>query len=462
MADAYLEIIKARQEKLAEIRKRGIDPYPVSCRRTHTILETRHLYEKKVESNQKLILAGRLRAFRRQGGLIFADLQDATGRIQLLFKKDFLKASDFENLELLDIGDFLEAEGSLMTTKKGELTLLVKNWRLLCKSLLPLPEKWHGLKDIEQRYRERELDLLMNKEVFTLFVHRTEIIQNLRTFLIDNRFLEVQTPILQSIPGGTNARPFVTHYNAYNTDVYLRIAPELYLKRLLVGGFERVFEFASCFRNEGVDAVHNPEFINLEFYVAYWDEEKLMDFTEDLLISVTEKSLGKPRIFRGNKEIKLKKPFLRKEFLEVANGKESDQALKEAIRKIEEPTFILHHPTKMIPLAKRSVNPDYVRSFQLVIGGIELVKAFSELNDPQDQRRRFLEQEKLRAAGDEEAQRLDETFLRALNYGMPPAAGFGMGIERLLILLLNKNSIREVLLFPYMRPKEDAGYQVYS
>jgi lysyl-tRNA synthetase class 2 len=327
---------------------------------------------------------------------------------------------------------------------------------------LPLPEKWHGLKDIEQRYRERELDLLMNKEVFALFVRRAEIIQNLRTFLIDNHFLEVQTPILQSIPGGTNARPFVTHYNAYNTDVYLRIAPELYLKRLLVGGFERVFEFAPCFRNEGVDAVHNPEFINLEFYVAYWDEEKLMDFTEDLLISVTEKSLGKPRIFRGNKEIKLKKPFLRKEFLEVTNGKESDQALKEAIRKIEEPTFILRHPTKMIPLAKRSVNPDYVRSFQLVIGGIELVKAFSELNDPQDQRHRFLEQEKLRAAGDEEAQRLDETFLRALSYGMPPAAGFGMGIERLLILLLNKNSIREVLLFPYMRPKEDAGYQVYS
>jgi lysyl-tRNA synthetase class 2 len=458
VADAYSEIIKAREEKLARLKKRGIDPYPASCLRTHTILEARNLYAKKTDLPQKLILAGRLRAIRRQGGLIFADLRDATEKIQLLFKRDVLGSSNFEDLDLLDIGDFLEAEGGLITTKKGELTLLVKNWRILCKSLLPLPEKWHGLKDIEQRYRERELDLLMNKEVFNLFVKRAEIIQNLRKFLIDHGFLEVETPILQNIPGGTNARPFITHYNAYNTDVYLRIAPELYLKRLLVGGFEKVFEFAVCFRNEGVDAVHNPEFIDLEFYAAYWDEEKLMDFTEDLLINVTEKSLGKAAIFRDNKEIPLKKPFLRKEFVEITKGKESDEALKEAVKKIEEPTFILHHPTKMIPLAKRSEKPEYVRSFQLVIGGVELVKAFSELNDPKDQRERFLEQERLRAAGDEEAQRLDEAFLRALSYGMPPAAGFGMGVERLLILLLNKNSIREVLLFPYMRPKEDVGY----
>lgn len=453
MEDTLESIVNAHKQKLEKLKSLGIDPYPAQCGRTHTVAEARQLSLDSEGANSEVItLAGRIMANRAQGGVVFFDLEDFSGKLQLLLKKDAISQDLFDRADLLDIGDFIEARGSLFTTKRGELTLLISDWHILTKSLMPLPEKWHGLKDMEQRYREREQDLIMNPELRRDFVIKAKVVLAMRKFLEQNGFVEVDTPVLQNVPGGTSAKPFLTHYNAYDMDVYLRIAPEIYLKRLLVGGFERVYEFARCFRNEGVDAAHNPDFTNLEFYAAYWDEEQLMNFTEDLVVHVTEEALGRPEVVRNGQQIKLTRPFKRVKFMELTGGQESDAAFREGIKKIIEPTFVTHHPTDMLPLAKRGEDPAFVRSFQLVIGGVELLKAFSELNDPIDQEARLDEQEAAHAAGDEEAQRKDEDFLRALRVGMPPAAGWGMGIERFLILLLGKNSIREVLLFPYMRP----------
>jgi lysyl-tRNA synthetase class 2 len=449
------ELIDTRIEKINELKKQGINPYPSTSSRNYTSQEIKDKQNQLINSGQEITIAGRVVGRRGHGKLFFIDIEDESGKIQAVLKHDLLE-KDWKLVEgLLDLGDFLEVTGTVFITKAGELSVEGHSVKLLTKAVRPLPEKWHGLKDTETRYRERYVDLLVNPGVKQKFYIRSKVIQALRAFLVDRGFLEVDTPVLQPIPGGASAKPFETYYNAYNRNVFLRIAPELYLKRLLVGGFEKVFEFARCFRNEGVDATHNPEFTNLEFYWSYTDYEKLMTFTEELIRAVIANiNDGKLLLDINDKQIDFSKPFKRITFHELTGGEESDEAFKAGIAKIVEPTFITNHPTALIPLAKRNEkNPDVVDSFQLVIAGLELVKAFSELNDPIDQRKRFEDQMKLREKGDEEAQLLDEDFLKAIEYGMPPTAGWGMGIDRFVRVLTNSKTLREILLFPFMKPE---------
>jgi len=372
---------------------------------------------------------GRIRSIREHGGSIFAHID----KQQIYFKKDVLekKFNDFK--ELVDVGDIIEVDGEFFTTKTNEKTILIKDWAMLAKSLRPLPEKWYGLKDKEIRFRKRYLDLLMNPVAREIFEKRAEIIRKIRAFLDRNNFIEVETPILQTIPGGTLARPFKTHLNALDLDLYLRIAPELFLKRLLVGGFERVYEIGRCFRNEGMDKNHNPDFTMLEFYAAYWDYEKLMDFTEKLM-----------------QEFGFPKKWQRLEYAKIVKDDE-----KTAFAKIKKPTFVWGHPVEISPLAKR-IDEKRAARFQGIINGIEIINAYSELNNPIEQKERFLEQESMRKKGDQEAHRMDKDFVEALEYGMPPAAGFGLGIDRLTMLLTDAKTLREVILFPTMRPKKHA------
>jgi lysyl-tRNA synthetase class 2 len=448
------EIKKTRLKKLENIRKAGINPYPAKVKRTHTCQEAIDNFEKLMAEEKELFLVGRLRTIREHGGSTFVHIEDGSAQIQIYLKRDELGEEKYKFFQdNFDIGDFIEVKGLLFSTKKGEKTLLVKDYRMLVKSLFPLPEKWHGLKDIEERFRKRYLDLMMNKDVRQKFLARSQIIKSIREFLEKRGFIEVETPILQTIPGGALARPFKTHHNALDLDLYLRIAPELYLKRLLVGGFEKVYEIGRCFRNEGLDATHNPDFTMLEFYWAYADYEDLMKMTEEMfeyIIQQTTNSEQRTINYQG-KKIDFKRPWQRIEFLELGKN---DEEVKEAIKKIIQPTFIIHHPLEMSPLAKQlDEEPTKVARFQLVVGGLELVNAFSELNDPLEQDKRFKEQEKIRQKGDEEAQRYDQDFIEALEYGMPPAAGFGMGLDRLVVLLTDSHSLREVILFPLMRPR---------
>lgn len=442
------EVIQlSRLEKLEKLKKLGTDPYPAEVQRTHICAEALK------EKNRQVTVVGRIIAIRYHGGAIFADLEDESGKIQILLKKDLIDETTFQQFqELYDTGDFIQVTGVIFITKAGETTIQIDKFKLLTKTLRNLPEKWYGFKNVEERYRKRYLDLLINKDVRRVFEIRGKIIKSMRGFLEDNGFMEIDTPMLQSIPGGASAKPFVTHYNAYNTDVYLRIAPELYHKRLIVGGFEKIYEFAKCFRNEGVDWSHNPEFTNLEFYCAYMDYEELMKFTEKMIVTVVKEVLGSDEINCNGKKIKIKAPFERKTFAEIAGKKTNDKVFKEGVKKIIEPTFAVNHPVSLLPLAKKK-DDKTVQSFQLIIGGLELVKAFSELNDPVDQRKRFEEQMKLRAKGDEEAQRMDEDFIEALEYGMPPTAGWGMGIDRFVTLLTGQHALREVILFPFMKPR---------
>ncbi len=419
------ELRKIRLQKLKAIKKAGIESYPATTKRTHCIREALDNFTELSKEKKKIVLAGRIRTIRVHGGSTFLHFEDGGGKIQAYLKQDKLGQKKYKFfLDNFDIGDFIEIKGILFKTKKGEKTLEVADFQILAKSLLPLPEKWHGLQDIEERYRKRYLDLIMNSEVRELFQKRSEIIKKIREFLDKNGFIEVETPILQPIPGGAMARPFKTHLNALNLPLYLRIAPELYLKRLLIGGFEKIYEIGRCFRNEGIDRNHNPDFTMLEWYAAYWDWEDLMKFTEKLM-----SQFGIP------------KNWDRVEYKDIV--KNNDE--KTAFQKLKKPTFVLHLPN--IPLAKRG------QALQGVVGGIELIKAFTEQNDPIEQKKAFEKQEKLRKKGDKEAQRMDEDFLEALEYGMPPAAGFGLGIDRLVALLTNSHSLREVILFPTMKPK---------
>lgn len=454
------DIINERVKKIAKIKELGFLPYPSKSKKSYSNRRIKNIKEELLASQQEIFVAGRVSGLRGHGKLVFADISDQTGKIQAVFKADITSPKEFKLVSLLDLGDFVEVSGRLFITESGELTVEAKKLQILAKALRPLPEKWYGLKDIETRYRERYLDLALNPAVMDNFYLRSKVIQTLRDFLLGNGFIEVDTPVLQPVAGGASAKPFSTHYNAYDRDVFLRIAPELYLKRLLVGGFEKVFEFARCFRNEGVDALHNPEFTNLEFYWAYADYEKLMDFTEELVCFVVKAvNNGNLELKIDDKEIDFSKKFRRITFDQLTKGKKSDEEFKKAVENLIEPTFVTNHPTSLIPLAKRNEkNPEVVDSFQLVINGIELVKAFSELNDPIDQRKRFEEQAKLRQKGDEEAQPMDEDFLRAVEFGMPPAAGWGMGIDRFVRVLTSSKTLREVLLFPFMRPT-DAGHQ---
>lgn len=422
-------IKKNRIKKLENIQKQGINPYPARVNRTHTCEEAIDQFEKLAKEKRELFLAGRLMAIRGHGGSAFAHIEDGSSKFQVYFKKDEIGDKEFSFFQdNFDIGDFIEVKGALFLTKKGEKTLLVKDCRILVKSLLSLPEKWHGLKDVEERFRKRYLDLIMNKETREIFKKRSEIINNIRNFLNENKFIEVETPILQSLYGGASARPFKTHLNALDIDLYLRIAPELYLKRLLVGGYERVFEIGRCFRNEGMDREHNPDFTMLECYAAYWDWEDLMSFMEKMMHELD------PKIFP--------KKWDRVEYKDIVGNNNE----KECFAKIEKPCFVLHIPD--IPLCKKG------EALQGIVQGMELIKAFTEQNNPLEQRDAFEKQEALHKKGDKEAQRLDEDFLEALEYGMPPAAGFGMGLDRLITLLSNSHSLREAILFPLMRPKE--------
>jgi len=423
------EIKESRIKKLENIRQAGLDPYPAKVSRTHTLKEATEEFDDLARKEEGLFLVGRIRTIREHGGSTFCHIEDGTGQFQVYLKKDELGDKKYKFfLSNFDVGDFIEAKGSLFLTKKMEKTLLVKDYRILAKSLTPLPEKWHGLKDVEERFRKRYLDLLMNKESKEIFEKRSDIIRRIREFLLKNEFIEVETPILQTLYGGASAKPFETHLNALNMDLYLRIAPELYLKRLLAGGFEKIFEIGRCFRNEGMDREHNPDFTELEWYAAYWDWEDLMEFTEKMMHHID------PKVFP--------KKWDRVEYKDIVKNNNE----KESFAKLEKPTFVLHLPG--IPLCKEG------QALQGVVQGMEIIKAFTEQNNPIEQRKAFEEQEDLRKKGDKEAQPMDEDFLEAMEYGIPPAAGLGMGLDRLIVILTKAHSLREAILFPLMKTKE--------
>ncbi|MBZ9577614.1 lysine--tRNA ligase [Patescibacteria group bacterium] len=480
------EIRKNRIKKLKAIESAGVLAYPGKTKKSHTCEQALEEFGKLSRAKKEIVLAGRIISLREHGGLVFCHIEDGSGKIQILFKKDRLGEKNYEFfLNNFDIGDFIEVRGTLFKTKKGEKTLEAADYKILAKSLLPLPEKWHGLKDVEERYRKRYLDLVFNKKVKEKFKLRSKIIKEIREFLEKQGFLQVETPILQPIYGGAKARPFKTYLNALDLDLYLRISPELYLKRLLIGGFEKVYEIGKCFRNEGIDKAHNPDFTMLEFYWAYTDYKELMKFTEKMFSTLIKNLFGSLKIKYEGKEIDFKPPWPRVEFdqlikkytkinldeihlqalkkeakklgIEPKGGKAeiADDIYKKICRsKIWQPCFVIHHPAGAFPLAKSlHKNPTKTANFQLVIADIELINAFSELNDSTEQKKRFEEQEKIFKAGFEEAQRMDEDFIEALEYGMPPAAGFGMGIDRLTALLTDSHALREVILFPTMRPK---------
>lgn len=497
-----LEVLRnERLKKLEKLQSNSINPYPASVRRTHLIGEVLRKFSTLAKSKKMAQVAGRVVAKREHGGSTFADIQDATGKIQTYFKEDVLGSQYRLFADTVDIGDFLEVGGKLFKTKKGEETIEVAHWQMLAKSLRPLPEKWHGLRDVEERFRKRYLDILMNEEVRERFRARSKIITALRTFFEKKGFLEVETPMLHHIPGGALAKPFVTHHNALDMDLYLRIAPELYLKRLLIGGFEKIYELGKSFRNEGIDASHNPEFTEPECYAAYWDENDMMRFVEDIFMALGKTFGKKGEIDFDGKKVKFRKPFVRITFKDLlkryalvtdyeretrdslatrarqlgieiegheSKGKIADEIYKKICRPyLVQPTFVTNHPLDISPLAKAQQNNQEVRRFQLVAGGMELTNGFAELNDPFEQRKRFEEQEKMRppsvtgraspttvgGGGDEEVHPMDEDYLEALEYGMPPAAGLGVGIDRVVMLFTNTKNIREVILFPTLRPK---------
>lgn len=489
----YNELIQQRFKKLAEISALGKKPYAGRFVVSASAQQQQDRYERTSKEDLEkerveVTVAGRVIAMRSFGKACFSHIQDGSGKIQLYFQKNTLGEEQFDFFKKIDIGDFIGVKGFLFRTKTGELTVDVEDFTLLSKSLRPLPEKWHGLTDVEIRYRQRYVDLIVNPEVKKVFLLRTKIIQAIRAFLNARGYLEVETPMMQTIPGGATARPFKTHHNALDMDLYLRIAPELYLKRLLVGGFERVYEINRNFRNEGISTRHNPEFTMLEFYTAYADYRDLMDMTEEMIGSVVREVLGTTEVEYEGHRINLAPPWKRIAFLDslreagvpdavlrdtdkardhakklgasLKGGEPLGKLLNEMFEalvepKLIQPTFVTDYPTDISPLSKkREDNPDYVERFELFIVGRELANAFSELNDPIDQKDRFFKQVSEREAGDEEAHQMDEDFIRALEYGMPPAAGEGIGIDRLVMLLTGSSSIRDVILFPQMKKEK--------
>ena len=484
------EIRNERIKKLHVLRDKGINPYPSDSFATESLGEIVSSFIKF--SKKKTITAvGRVMAIRGQGAVIFFDLNDGTGTLQGLIKKDEIDVEVRELfIDTVDIGDFIEASGPLFLTNRKEKTILVKKWRMLAKSLRPLPDKWHGLQDTEERSRRRYLDTLMSPEGKDRFLVRSAIIKFLRSVLDTAGYLEVETPILQVLAGGANAEPFITHHNTLDINLALRIAPELYLKKLLVGGFSKVYEIGRNFRNEGIDVTHNPEFTMLEFYESYSNAEKQMVFVEETMKSLVKGVIGKNSITYGGNTILFSKKFavvaffdLLKQYalishpadmtreelklkaarlgIEVVSGDSAEKIIDNIYKKtcrpkLVQPTFIVDYPVGFSPFAKKKADDQrLIDRFQLVIGGLEVVNAFSELNDPIDQRERYLEQDKKRKEGDPEVSPSDEEYLEAMEYGMPPAGGVGIGIERLTMLLTDTHNIREVTLFPTMRPRGD-------
>lgn len=478
-----------RRRKVDALWEAGINPYPNDFKALHTSDDVVSKYgdvENIEPAAESFVIAGRIIARRSFGKAAFIQLQDRKGRIQLYVRKDEIGYEAFENFESFDIGDIVGAEGYPFRTKTGELSIHAKSIRLLVKSLLPLPEKFHGLTDVETRYRQRYVDLIVNPDARDIFFKRSKIVSLIRNFMVNRDFLEVETPMMHPIPGGATARPFTTHHNTLDMDLYLRIAPELYLKRLVVGGFERVFEINRNFRNEGISVRHNPEFTMMEFYQAYATYEDLMDLTEELFSFVAMETLGTLDFNYQGLDISFKSPWkritVRDAILEYADidakqlddrelclayaksigldfpdsighGKLMMELFDELVEhKLLQPTFVTSYPTEVSPLSRKNDhNPDIVDRFELIIGGREIANAFSELNDPVDQKERFLAQVAEKEKGDEEAHYMDEDYIRALEYGLPPTAGEGIGIDRLVMLLTDSASIRDVILFPQLR-----------
>lgn len=484
---AISDIKKNRLKKLTAIRSAGYDPYPAKSDRTHTIEDALLHFERLSREQASIVLVGRIMSVREHGGSTFMNFEDGStslttgGRMQGYLKEDKLGKADYKFfLDNFDIGDVVEIGGALFTTKRGEKSIEASGYKMLAKALLPLPEKWHGLQDVEERFRKRYLDLIMNSEVREKFAMRSKVMEELRNILNNAGFMEVETPILQPIPGGALAKPFKTHLNALKMDLYLRVAPELYLKRLLVGGFEKIYEIGRCFRNEGIDKYHNPDFTMLELYWAYQNRESLMEFVENFFQELLKRTKRTTHLSCQGQKINFQKSWQRISFADLlkkyadidvdkasnaalrAKAKElkiqlgqntercklMDEIYKETCRpKIINPTFMIDHPAEMAILSKpKADDPKKADRFQLIVGGIELVNGFSELNDPIEQEKRF-KQAKI------ETERKDKDFLEALQYGMPPAAGLGMGIDRLVSLITDSHSLREVILFPTMRPK---------
>ncbi|MEG6586136.1 lysine--tRNA ligase [Dendrosporobacter sp. 1207_IL3150] len=481
------ELMQVRREKMSAIAAQGIEPFGRKYNVTHHASDILEGFE--TLEGQTVKLAGRIMAVRGHGKASFIHLMDMSGKIQLYFRQDVLGEESYGRFHLLDIGDIIGVEGVVFRTQKGEISVKATSFEIQAKSLRPLPEKWHGLKDVETRYRQRYLDLIVNPDVRNTFVLRSKIVKALRQFLDCEGFLEVETPMMHPIAGGASARPFITHHNALDMNLYLRIAPELYLKRLIVGGFEKVYEVNRSFRNEGISIRHNPEFTMVELYQAFADYNDVMKLTEEIISTIAKEVLGTTKISYQGQEIELAPPWNRMSMTEAVQKytgvdfttvKTLDEAKKIADRldvkyekkdgiggilnnifedKVEEhliqPTFITGHPTEISPLAKRNKeNPDITDRFEAFIFAREMANGFSELNDPIDQEGRFLAQVAQREAGDDEAQMMDKDYITALEYGLPPTGGLGIGIDRLVMLLTDSYSIRDVLLFPHMRHKD--------
>lgn len=483
------EIIRIRHAKLKELQDGGRDPFKITTYDRDTLNGT--IQEHFDDYDGKTVsIAGRLMSRRDMGKANFIDVHDTTGRMQVYVRINDVGEDVFAEFKKWDIGDIIGVKGFVFRTRRGEVSVHAKELTLLSKSLLPLPEKWHGLKDVEMRYRQRYVDLIVNPEVKDTFVKRSRIISCMRTFLENRGYIEVETPVLNTIQGGATARPFTTHHNALDMDLYLRIATELYLKRLIVGGMEKVYEIGRIFRNEGIDVKHNPEFTTIELYEAYTDYNGMMRLTEDMISSIAKEVLGTMKVAYGGVEVDLTPPWRRLTMLDAVKEycgldflaiRGDDKKAREAAKsvgievpedkgwgdalyavfdeKVEErlvqPTFILDYPVEVSPLTKRKPDmPELTERFEFFITSREMGNAYSELNDPIDQKGRFVEQMKLRAAGDAEAGMMDDDFVTALEYGMPPTGGLGIGIDRLVMLLTDSASIRDVLLFPTMKNKE--------
>jgi lysyl-tRNA synthetase class 2 len=489
--DETNELIQQRIKKLEILRKDGIDPYPNDFRVTHTSRDLHETFGSLSDEELKSVgeifcLAGRIVAIRDFGKASFIQIQDRKGRIQVYLQKDIVGEAAFQLFKTFDIGDFIGLEGKIFRTKTRELTLQVQSFRLLAKSLRTLPEKWHGLTDIEARYRQRYLDLIANPRVKEIFFTRIKAIQKIRDFFTQRDFMEVETPMLHPIPGGATAKPFRTHHNALDMELYMRVAPELFLIRLVIGGLERIFEINRCFRNEGISTQHNPEFTMLEFYQSYATYEEMMKMTEELLCSMVKEIHGGLRLTYQGKELDFTPPWRRIPFNDslLEYGKVDPAVLKEPSKAIEaakrlglelkkgtshgkvladlfkamvephllQPTFVIHYPTEVSPLSRRNAkDPEVVDRFELFMAGREIANGFSELNDPVDQRERFIQQLKERGDEADAVLTLDEDFLRALEFGMPPTAGEGIGIDRWVMLLTDAPSIRDVIFFPLLR-----------
>ncbi len=480
--------LDARKEKEEYLRGVGVDPYPQErgdFTKSEAIQqEYGELSEEEIAAKEKVVsFAGRIIAFRDFGKSAFLHVQDRGGKTQVYVRKDILKSPDYAIFKKFDVGDIISAEGKVFKTKTGELTILAEEVKLLTKSLRPLPEKWHGLKDVEERYRRRYVDLMVNQKVREVFLRRARIIESIRTFLVERGYVEVETPMMQVLPGGAVAKPFKTHHNALGLDLYLRIAPELYLKRLIVGGLERVFEINRSFRNEGISVRHNPEFTMLEFYQAYATYEDLMDLTEEMVSGLVLKLFGTTALTYNGREIDFARPWRRitmedavleiggvdaaviadesklrtfakelgvEEIDELSRGKIITEVFERLCEeKLVQPTFVTGYPVEVSPLAKRSKErPEVTERFELYMSGMEIANGFNELNDPRDQKARFEEQIREK----EEGASMDDDYIMALEYGLPPTAGEGIGIDRLVMLLTDSPSIRDVILFPLLRP----------